>query len=390
MTGSAAMAEVQRYGSLTHDSGLPNVLFMVGEIRDGDSFELRRAMRDQTIDLVVTASPGGSVYEGLQMAAIIHDNEIGTYVPESVSCESSCANVFLGGFRRMVVGDLGVHQFYSSGAGSEVSEPKALTTAKIQYTTSDIIGIMNQFATPPFVYEKMFGTVEIYYFKVSEKPRLNNNVEDETFLDRLAAVDAFIAGNPSIVARKPVDQVPSGMAAAPTRTPGSDGTVAPSQPATVEWERMAGVDFFGMDIWPTGHRNVGIDQCDSICRSDPNCAAWSYVVETRWCWPKSGVSNISIAAGTISMVVNGRRIAPGILDRPFLEVTGKDILGYDIFPKGLKDTTLEQCRAACEFSSSCRAFTWLTKKNWCFPKFGVATLRDQLGVISGVKRDGEP
>ena len=78
-------------------------------------------------------------------------------------------------------------------------------------------------------------------------------------------------------------------------------------------------------------------------------------------------------------------VSPSIFDRPFVEVTGKDVVGYDIFPRGLKDTSLVECRKACELSASCQAFTWLTKKNWCFPKFGYGAFRDQLGVVSGIK-----
>jgi hypothetical protein len=203
ITAGMASAESLDYGSFQYDPGLPRVLFLKGEIQDSDSFELRRAMRDQTIDLVVTASPGGSLYEGLQIAAILQDNRIGTYVPEGASCESSCANVFLGGFRRLVIGELGVHQFYTAGPSGAAPAPTDLTTARTQYTTADIIGIMNQFDTPPFVYEKMLGTTDIYYFKGSEKARLNREVDDADFTLRLAEVDAFLAQAPAFLERTP-------------------------------------------------------------------------------------------------------------------------------------------------------------------------------------------
>ena len=336
-------------------------------------------MRDQQIDLVVTASPGGNLYEGLQIAAILQDNSIGTFVPEGASCESSCANIFLGGFRRLLVGELGVHQFYTGGPGSDDAVRKDVATAATQYTTADIIGIMNQFDTPPFVYEKMFGTEEIYYFKASEKPRLNRQVEDEPFADRVGEVEAFLANNPDLLKVREPSSPPamSVTAAAPA---------APSQPAAVAGtDRMIDVDFFGMDLSPTGYRDVSIEACNALCRQNPSCAAWSYVVETRWCWPKSGVENFSLAPGTISQVVDLGAVSPSIFDRPFVEVTGKDVVGYDIFPRGLKDTSLVECRKACELSASCQAFTWLTKKNWCFPKFGYGVFRDQLGTVSGIK-----
>jgi hypothetical protein len=375
-----AAAETVEYGSLRHHSDIPGVLFLTGEIKGNDSFELRRAMRDQTIDLVVTASPGGNLYEGLQIAAILHDNELGTYVPEGASCESSCANIFLGGYRRLVVGELGVHQFFSDGPEADSAVRKDLTTATTQYTTAEIIGIMNQFETPPFVFEKMFGTMDIYYFKASEKPRLNVGVEDAAFTDRIAEVDAFLVTNPAVLKRAAVR--PSFDVAA--------AAVAPQQPvspAPTKSERMFGLDFFGMDLSPTGHRGVSLEGCDAICRANPNCAAWSYVIVTRWCWPKSGVQNVSYAQGTVSMIVNPLAVSADVFDRPFIEATGKDVIGYDIFPRGLPNTSLEQCRQGCELTASCRAFSWVAKKNWCFPKYGADLLRDQVGVISGIKRD---
>lgn len=218
----AASAETTSYGSLVHSEKLPNVLFLVGKISGNDSFELRRAMRDHEVKLVVAASPGGSLYEGLQIAAILHDNGIGTYVPEGANCESSCANVFLGGTSRILLGELGVHQFYSGAGDADDSAPQSVTTAVTQYTTADIIGIMNEFDTPPFFYEKMFGTTDIYYFKASEKARLNRNTEDAAFLEQIDAVDAFVQASPDVLKRPepaPIETASASVDLAPSSEP---------------------------------------------------------------------------------------------------------------------------------------------------------------------------
>lgn len=202
LLAGAASAEPAVYGAFTHYAELPQVLFLTGEIRENESFGLRRAMRDQEIRLVVPASAGGNLYEGLQIAAIIHDNELGTYIPNGAKCESSCANIFLGGTSRMLQGELGVHQFYSGSADAAANAPQNVTTAVAQYTTSDIIGIMNQFQTPPFVYEKMFGTTDIYYFKASEKPRLDLGTQNDAFIQTVELVDDFVAASPHVIEQK--------------------------------------------------------------------------------------------------------------------------------------------------------------------------------------------
>lgn len=381
-TPFASAGEVLRYGSYRYYDELPNVLFLVGEIKNGDSFELRRAMRDYEVNLVVAASPGGSVYEGLQMAAILRDKGVGTYIPEGSSCESSCAKVFFGGSKRMVLGELGVHQFYSAASDAQGSGQKNVTTASTQYTTSDIIGILNEFETPPFVYEKMFGTVDIYYFKGAEKQRLGLGSTDANFLDRLTEVDNFLIAMPSSLTRPISANSPTETARVVTPRPVTQPAPAETSPFTKE--KYKNTDFFGMDLLPQGLRNVSLYQCEDYCKRTPNCAAWSYAHTTRWCWPKSGVENISMAANVTSGIANPSRINPEIFDRPFKEATGLDIRGYDLFPKGLRNMSLDQCRHACQATSNCVAWSYIPKKSWCFPKFGVGQYVPQLGFISGV------
>lgn len=373
-----ASAEMQRYGSFHFYDGLPNVLFLVGDIEANDSFELRRAMRDHDIDLVVTGSAGGNLYEGLQLASILNDKGIGTYVPEDANCESSCANIFFGGQQRMVIGNLGVHQFYDRSKSATSRVQKDLTIASTQYTTAEIIGIMNEFDTPAFVYEKMLGTDDIYYFRETEKPRLNRGADDPDFLTILSAVDSFIDAQPAVLSRP----LP------PVSTPADQVAAAPPAPAATPQTSIAryeGLDFFGMDLNTRGIRDISLQECESICESSSSCAAYSYVAKTRWCWPKSGVENISVARGTTSGVKDFSRVNPSLFDRAFVEVTGADIPGYDIYPRGLQNMTLDQCRMACENDGSCVAYSWVAPKNWCFPKYGVGQMKDFVGRISGIR-----
>lgn len=382
LSGQALAEDSVRYGSMIWHEELPNALFLTGEIKSGDSFEIRRAMRDQEIQVIVTASPGGNLYEGLQIAAIVNDNALATYLPEGLSCESACSMIFFGGESRLVLGELGVHQFYSGADDAAAAGRKDVTTAETQYTTAEIIGIMNQFETPAFVYEKMFSTTDMYYFKGAEKSRLNRNTEDADFLEQAAAIDAFVARNP--VRRSPVEVSPSEEVATATTPSVIPDFQRPAVPAVAD--AMNNTDFFGADLSASGIRNVSLWECSDSCRRNPDCAAFSYVSEKRWCWHKARVENLSYAPGVISGIYRWEQVVPGILDRPFLEISANDLRGFDIFPKGLKNMSLEQCRAACNSTASCVAFTWVIKKNWCFPKYDVGPLIKQTGTISGVHK----
>lgn len=163
------------YGSFLYTEKVPNALFFFSDIEKNDSFELRKALRNHDIDILVLSSGGGSVWEGLNMAGIIYDKELITYVPElgldgEGNCASACAFMFFGGSTRIADGKLGVHQFYS---GSASESAKIGTTQKVaQFTVSEIIGFLNEFKTPPFVYERMFQQSEMYYFDKKELEKI--------------------------------------------------------------------------------------------------------------------------------------------------------------------------------------------------------------------------
>ena len=186
---------VTLYGSFLHTSDVPNALFFFNEIEQYDSFELRRALRNHDVDTVVLASNGGSVWEGLNMAGIIHDKGIVTYVPElpdNLGCYSACAYMFFGGKIRKAEGILAVHQMGAYDSERDRSrEQVGETQQSTQFTVSEIIGFLNEFETPPWVYEKMFRSRDFYEFDSSEKANLASR-SDEISKENLYEINAFI------------------------------------------------------------------------------------------------------------------------------------------------------------------------------------------------------
>ena len=131
-------SEEKKYGIMVYNTDIPNTLFIIGDIRNGDSFSLRKALRNHEINTIVLASPGGSVWEGLNMAGIVFDKGLKVYVPEKATCASACSYMFFAGKERKVRGRLGVHQFYSGNSSSTVKKGEA--EAGVQFTVSEIIG----------------------------------------------------------------------------------------------------------------------------------------------------------------------------------------------------------------------------------------------------------
>ena len=81
--------------------------------------------------------------------------------------------MFFGGTIRKIDGILAVHQAGSYGQEYDSSKERVSKTQQnTQYAVSEIIGILNEFNTPPFVYEKMLGSRKFYLFSATEKTRL--------------------------------------------------------------------------------------------------------------------------------------------------------------------------------------------------------------------------
>jgi osmotically-inducible protein OsmY len=109
-----------------------------------------------------------------------------TYVPTGALCSSACSFIYFAGKSRLVKGALGVHQF--SNADNTKRDNVNEVQQNTQYTTSEIIGFLNAFDTPAFVYEEMFASSKMYYFTKEEQIKLSSHES----LAILTSVDIFI------------------------------------------------------------------------------------------------------------------------------------------------------------------------------------------------------
>ena len=182
------------YGSFLHTDKVPNALFFFSEIKDEDSFELRKALRDHDVEIMVLSSEGGSVFEGLQMSGIINDKGLSTYIPgESPfgegNCASACSYMFFAGKTRIADGKLGVHQFASSKPDEKAEIGEIQSNA--QFVVSEIAGFLGEYDVPAFVYSKMFQSTEMYYFKRSEMREIERSQKEISRKD-LTKIEEFI------------------------------------------------------------------------------------------------------------------------------------------------------------------------------------------------------
>jgi hypothetical protein len=111
-------------------------LVIWGGVADGDSSRFRDAI-EQTpkpiSEILILASPGGLLGEGLQIGRIIHNHKLATRIPGFGKCVSACNFIFLGGLVRTidVGGQFIVHLFHSDGAPKDILLDIALAAANL-------------------------------------------------------------------------------------------------------------------------------------------------------------------------------------------------------------------------------------------------------------------
>ena len=186
---------INKYGPFLHIPIMENSIFFIGEIDQGDEKNLRKAIRKHNIDTIVLMSPGGLIYEGLELANLIYDRGLRTYIPKGEYCASACSFMFFAGKPRIAHGQLGVHQFYSS-----VLNEAQIVEEGTQYTVSSIIENLEVFDTPAFIYSKMFASKNMYYFSENEKrsftsfDKVDKDLSKQV-LETLKYLNAFVNDN---------------------------------------------------------------------------------------------------------------------------------------------------------------------------------------------------
>lgn len=96
--------------------GIGTVLLVSGEIEDGDAVRFKSHLSGMTKapDLIALHSPGGLVFEALEIGREIRDKGLSSAVLAGAYCMSSCPYILAGGEKRFVSrrGIVGLHQHY--------------------------------------------------------------------------------------------------------------------------------------------------------------------------------------------------------------------------------------------------------------------------------------
>lgn len=165
-------------GPVSHFGHLPQVLFVSGSFDAGDGARISAAIDRFSPQVIVLHSQGGIVGEAMEVADLIHQRGLATYIPPGAECVSACVYVFSAGRQRIVQGELGVHQLQAAQGDAVVP------IRDFQAVISQILAAMNRYAVPSFLIERILGSSDMYFLTWNERNQLSRgSLEDVEGID---------------------------------------------------------------------------------------------------------------------------------------------------------------------------------------------------------------
>ena len=161
------------FSDVTFEGANNEIVILTGSIEIEELDEMLEVMKTKKPTQMILDSYGGNIRSAERLAQYIYENNISTYVSEVAVCKSACVILFLAGKKRLCEGELGVHQARPS---KEMEYDIMISKVAYKYLQRDmgeLVTLLNSFNTPPFVYEQMFKSYDMYDFSKAEIAQIN-------------------------------------------------------------------------------------------------------------------------------------------------------------------------------------------------------------------------
>ena len=125
-------------------------------------------LEDRNPKLILLDSIGGNVSGAIRFARYVREKNMNTRIIKNQTCASACALVFLAGVERFSEGKLIVHQYFPTAGHGYAKVTWDTAFIGVQWVIGEIITLLNSFGTPPFVFERIFSSPDVYEFTEAE------------------------------------------------------------------------------------------------------------------------------------------------------------------------------------------------------------------------------
>ena len=160
-----------RAGELIFGEGDKWVVFQ-GPIRTKEMDGLLSQLDDKKPKQILLNSVGGNLTGAMRFARYVREKKMDTWIAKNQTCASACALVFLAGTERFSEGKLIVHQYLPTAGQGDANATWDTAFIGVQSMIGETITLLNSFGTPPFVFERIFTSPNLYEFTEAEMAEL--------------------------------------------------------------------------------------------------------------------------------------------------------------------------------------------------------------------------
>ncbi|MDA7470030.1 hypothetical protein N8919_01385, partial [Planktomarina temperata] len=121
---------------------------------------------------ILLNSVGGNLTGAMRFARYVREKEMETWISKNQTCASACALIFFAGVERFSEGKLIVHQYLPTAGQGDFVTTRDEAWIYVQKVMGEVIALLNEFGTPPFVFERIFSSPYDYEFTEAEMAEL--------------------------------------------------------------------------------------------------------------------------------------------------------------------------------------------------------------------------
>jgi hypothetical protein len=358
----------------------PALIVIRGELTLVDASKFLRKTQGITDAVVLLQSAGGNAFAGIMIGKAIRQRGFLTAVPAAVNCASACALAWLAGTPRFMAknSQIGFHAAYFMKGG----KPRQSAAA-----TGIVRGYLKQLGMPKqaVTYLSSAPPDKLYWLSIDATRALGINVgvyTPEGITSSLGRAPPVAKATPAPEAA-PVSEPETTASITPPPADTASAIAPAGEPSAIgaEIRRAPMLDLMGQDLPGMPIREADASSCETRCRDDGECKAFTYNEEYSACFLKS---RVDFAFGDRSASSGYRaELEPQIRRLGITIEEATDFPGNDYDWR--KPATFSSCLLACSDNAVCRAFTFIASRQECWLKNAVGSGEPRPGLVSGVK-----
>ncbi|KZY32651.1 hypothetical protein A3731_27080 [Roseovarius sp. HI0049] len=391
-------------------------VYIDGKLDGSEAERLEALVADGTVTRYSTIylnSPGGSLFGGMDLGRMIRKygfstgvakrDDTGEPVDGGAVCMSACSLAFLGGvFRYFQDDDLfGVHRFYSD-------EPLENEGEIAQVASAAIINFLDEMDVAPAFFVEMTkaGAQSMRMLDLSQMLRLGiaNNGIGPTEWNITASDPAFGKSTLYLKGERKtsfgINKMlffclgnQSGIAAHVIFDPQGRTEEASSMRAInleIDGERYPFTEFLMGDPkvvngWLNATFRVPSQYWSAIKTAEQVGMQFQFTYDAPVFLGISGMDLGGAKKLMLGIESSCSKSTANLPSRAYQRYSNTDFFGADLTQRGIKGISLARCEAICDAEQKCRAYSYVRKSQWCFPKSGIGRQVSKPGITSGHK-----